>query len=345
MKIYISSPGQFYEGFNSKLRGEGRWLVHLAGILTQQGHTVSIFSNDPVRPYQHLGVTFTSIFNQLDDPDCDLLISMDSFPDLPDVFHKTNISPYLGKFNPTQRIWAGFFPLGDYDSPIYDIMPVIHPWNYKQCREGRANFLPIVTHKEVVPPAFDRNRFHWYSKNAHEEPKYIAGVMTALHKLAVQHGTVGTFVDGIQIGSQKYRKDYPQSKEDMTKILFKEILVKGSESFSAWAPYDYVQQVMSQSKLLVGVHHPVAAPSMAEIAVYGGFPIQWKNQHDCPPYENVDIPFMEENISDEEVTEFILEMWNNEELFTKSVLTCQEAISAHSQANAYVVVEEFMRNL
>lgn len=344
MKIYISSPGQFYEGFNSKLRGEGRWLVHLAGILTQQGHRVAIFSNDPVRPYEHNGVVFTSIHNQLDSPECDLLIAMDSFPDLPEQFHKTNISPLLGEFRPRNRVWAGFFPLGDYDSPIYDMMPVIHPWNYDQCRNGRANFIPIVTHEEVHPPGFNKTRFHWYSKNAHEEPKYIAGVMMALHELVTKRGAAGSFVDGVQIGSQKYRKDYPQNKEDLTKILFKEILVKGSESFSHWAPYDYVQQLMSQSKLLVGVHHPVAAPSMAEIAVYGGFPIQWKNQHDCPPYNYADIPFMEEDVSDEEVREFILEMWDNEELFTKSVLTCQEAISPHSRENASKIVEDFMRN-
>lgn len=345
MKIYMSSPGQFYQGFNSKLRGEGRWLAHLADILTQQGHQVSIFSNDPVKPYQDRGVVFSSIHNQLGDPSCDLLISMDSFPDLPEVFHKTNISPLLGKFKPKLRVWAGYFPLGDYDSPIYDIMPVIHPWNYKQCSEGRANFIPIVTHEQVYPPGFDRNRFHWYSKNAHEEPQYIAGVMAALHKLVTEYGAVGSFVDGIQIDSQPFRKEYPKNKEDMTKILFRDIISRGSESFAYWAPYDHVQQLLSQSKLLVGVHHPVAAPSMAEIAVYGGFPIQWKNQHDCPPYEDVDIPFIEEDASDEEVYEFILEMWNNEELFTKSVLTCQEAISPHSSANVYRVVENFIGSL
>ncbi len=345
MKIYISSPGQFYEGFNSRLRGEGRWLMHLAGILASQGHQVAIFSNDPVRPYTQQGVLFTSIFNQVDDPDCDLLISMDSFPDLPECFHKTNISPHLGKFNPQKRVWAGFFPISGVNEVIYDLMPVIHPWAYETCQLGKATHIPIVTHVRVIPPSFHNTRFHWYSKNAHEEPQYIAGVMQGLYELVTHHGACGSFVDGVQIGSQRYQKDYPESKEQLTKILFKEIVVAGSDSFSHWAPYNYVQQCMSQSKLLVGVHHPVAAPSMAEIAAYGGFPVQFKNQHDCPPYNRVDIPFIPEDASDEDVRDFIVEMWTNEDLFTQSVLTCQGAIEKHSLASARFIVEDFMENL
>lgn len=343
MRIYISSPGQFYEGFNSKLRGEGRWLMHMAGVLARSGHEVAVFSNDPVRPYQDQGVTFSSIFNfQGHDLNCDVLVAMDSFSDLPGT-HKTNITPLLDNFNPQRRVWAGFFPCGDDD--VYNYIPTIHPWNYQQCRDGKATWLPIITHVELQAPGFERKRFHWYSKNAHEEPKYIAGVMMALHELASKQEVVGSFVDGVQIGSQKYQKEYPQNKEDLTKILFKEILVKGSESFSHWAPYDYVQSLMSQSKMLVGVHHPVAAPSMAEIVSYGGFPLQFKNQKDCPPYDQVDIPFIPEDASDEQVREFILEVWNNEELFTSTVLTCQEAIRGHGLDEAAVRINKFFEEL
>ncbi len=347
MKIYISSPGQFYEGFNSRLRGEGRWLVHMAGILAQQGHQVAIFSNDPVKPYTSQGVLFSSIFNQFNDPNCDLLISMDSFPDLPDCFHKTNISPLLARFNPQHRVWAGFFPLG-IDGPndvIYDIMPVIHPWNYETCRSGKATHIPIITHTSLTPPDFNKSRFHWFSKNAHEEPQYITGVMQALFKLVKHHGAVGSFVDGPVIGSQRYHKEFPENKEQLTKILFKEIIAAGSESFSQWMPYDYVQKLMSQSKLLVGVHHPVAAPSMAEIAAYGGFPIQFWNQKACPPFDHVDIPFIPENTSDEEVCDFILEMWTNEKLFTESVLTCQSAIADHALDKSAVIIKNFIEEV
>lgn len=345
MKIYISSPGQFYEGFDSRLRGEGRWLVHMAGILVEQGHSVAIFSNDPVKPYAQNGVVFTSIFNQLAEPDCDILFAMDSFPDLPEVFHKTNISPHLGRFNPRHRVWAGYFPIGEKHESIYDMMPVIHPWKYQNCVPGKATHIPVVTHNTLVPPRFDNTRFHWFSKNAHEEPLYIAGVMQVLFKLVKEHGASGSFVDGSQIGSQKYRKEYPENKEELTKILFKEILASGSESFSNWMPYSHVQRLMSQSKLLVGVHHPVAAPSMAEIAAYGGFSIQFGGQKNCPPYDHVDIPFIPEGSSDEEVQDFILEMWNNEKLFTESVLVCQSAISLHSKEAASVIISNFIEEV
>lgn len=345
MRVYISSPGQFFQGFNSRLRGEGRWLLHLAGALAENGHEVTIFSNDPVRPYKDKGVIFSSIHNfQGHDLNCDILVAMDSFSDLPGT-HKTNITPVLDNFRASKRVWAGFFPVGGDQEQIYSYIPTIHPWNYKPCREGRATWLPIITHLDFQSPGFGRNRFHWYSKNAHEEPKYIMGVMSALYDLAMEKGAVGSFVDGVQIGSQKYRKDYPQNKEDLVKILFKEVVAKGSESFSHWAPYDYVQQLMFRSKMLVGVHHPVAAPSMAEIVAHGGFPLQFKNQKDCPPYDQVDIPFVKEDASDEEVKEFILEAWNNEELFTKTVLTCQEAIVGHGKQQAAARINKFFEEL
>ena len=98
MKVYISCPGYFHEGlgFNSRIRGEGRWLVHIAGVLTQQGHDVTIFSNDPVPPYTDGGVKFSSIFNVANhDPNCDLLIAMDAFPDLPHVHSSGHVTPLL----------------------------------------------------------------------------------------------------------------------------------------------------------------------------------------------------------------------------------------------------------
>lgn len=343
MKIYISSPGQFYAGFNSKLRGEGRWLIHLAYILTQQNHQVIIFSNDPVHPYQQNGIFFDSIHNPLSNPDCDLLIAMEAFLDLPEV-HKTPISTLLERFQPKKRIWASFFPIGNYDSPIYDIMPVIHPWNYDQCRNGRAICIPIVTHTQTRPPDFTKTHFHWYSKNAHETPQYLAGVMQGLFELVTKYGASGSFIDGWQISNQSYR-DYPQNKEDLTKILFNEIINRGSISFSHWVPYDYAQYLLAKSKLLVGIHHPIAAPSMAEIAAYGGFPVIWENQHKCPPYDLVDIPIVSDSASDEEIRDFLVEIWTNEKLYTETVLVCQEAIRPHSLAQASKIVADFIDSL
>lgn len=348
MKIYISCPGQFYEGlgFNSKIRGEGRWLVHMSGVLAEQGHNVTIFSNDPVKPYKDRGVVFSSIFNLTShDPCCDVLIAMDAFPDLPHVHKSGNVSPLLPKFRAGKRVWAAFFPLGGEQEEVYDIIPTIHPWNYQQCREGKGVCLPIIIYREVQPPGFHKKHIHWYSKNAHEEPKYILGVIQGLHKLVTCHGAVGSFVDGVQIESQKYRKEYPQPKEDQTKSLFREMIRLGSESFSGWATYDYVQGLMSKSKLLVGVHHPVVAPSMAEIAAYGGFPVIFGNQKDCPPYDRVDIPFIPEDISDEQVCEFILDVWTNEDLFVHGVETCQSAIVEHAYGEVYQRVEQFIKSL
>ncbi len=348
MKIYISCPGHFFEGlgFNSRIRGEGRWLVHMAGVLTKLGHTVTIFSNDPVKPYTDRGVIFSSIFNLADhDPVCDVLFAMDAFPDLPYVHKSGTISPLLPKFEADKRVWAGYFPLGGEQEEVYDIIPTIHPWNYAQCREGNGIFLPIIIYDELQPPGFDKTRFHWYSKNAHEEPQYILGVMQALHTLVTQHGAAGSFVDGVHIGSQPYRKEYPEFKEQHVKTLFRDIVGRGSESFSSWAPYDYVQALLKRSKLLVGVHHPVAAPSMAEIAAYGGVPIIFENQKQCAPYDQADIPFIPEGASDEEVSAFILKAWTDEDFFVDTVETCQAAITAHGYDEAYQRIEQFIGDL
>jgi hypothetical protein len=169
--------------------------------------------------------------------------------------------------------------------------------------------------------------------------------MRGLYELVTKHGACGSFVDGTHLESKRYQKNYPRDKEQLSKTLFEEIIAAGSESFPCWAPYNYVQQLMSQSKLLVGVHHPVAAPSMAEIVAHGGFPVQFENQHTCPPYNHVDIPFIPEGSSDEEIRDFIVEMWTNEDLFVRSVLTCQSAIETHSSASVSVIVENFIGSL
>jgi len=160
--------------------------------------------------------------------------------------------------------------------------------------------------------------------------------------LVTKHEACGSFVDGVHLSDKRYQKNYPHDKEQLTKTLFKEIIEAGSESFPCWATYNYVQQLMSQTKLLVGVHHPVAAPSMAEIAAHGGFPVQFENQHRCPPYNHVGIPFIPEGASDEEIRDFIVEMWTNEDLFVRSVLDCQAAIEQHSSDQAFRIVEDFM---
>ena len=337
MKIFIASPGFYYDGFNSKLRGEGRWLVHMAGVLSAAGHNVTIFSNDMVRPYTDRGVAFDSILNVRSDRECDIVVSMDAFLDVPHL-GQTDRGPWIARLKAPKRVQALFFPT---DDSVYDHIPVIHPWSW-----GKGHFVPIITHSSTAPPGFDRTRFHWYSKRPNEIPEYLVGMLKGLRDLvADRHASGGLFVDGAWIMSDDYRNCAPETEVE-AKSLFTQIMqIGGSESLSNWAPYDYVQESIRMSKLLVGVHHPVAAPSMAEAVAAGALPIIFENQKQCPPFDKCDFPFIPLDSSEFEIVEFITRAWTDKDFFEKSVLLGQEAIVDHAQDRASRLIVNFFEEL
>ncbi len=338
MKIFIASPGFYYDGFNSKLRGEGRWLVHMAGVLSNAGHDVTIFSNDMLRPYTDRGVSFESILNVRSDIECDIVVSMDAFMDVPHL-GQTDRSPWIAQLKAPKRAQALFFPTAQ---EVYDYIPVIHPWNW----EDKGHFVPIITHSEVGSPGFDRSRFHWYSKHPDETPEYLVGVLKGLLGLIRNHcAEGGLFVDGAWIMSDTYRNITP-AKEDEAKYLFTQIMqTGGSESLGTWAPYNYVQESIQKSKLLVGLHHPLAAPSMAEAVAAGTLPIIFENQKQCPPFDQCDFPFIPLDASESEIVEFITRAWTDKDFFEKSVLSGQEAIVDHAQDRASRLIINFFEEL
>lgn len=339
-KIYIVTPGHFYEGFNSRIRGEGRWLVHVAGVLSNQGHSVSILSTDLIRTYKDRGVTFSSIYND-PPPDCDIMFSMDAWNDVPHL-HKTKWTPLLDRFRPQQRVQALFFPTTE---EVYNYIPVIHPWKYQTVCQGLGYCLPVITHNKCLEPGFDRQGLHWFSKRADEEPQYILGAIRAMHELVVNKGAYAVFVDGRYIHQSAYR-NYDADKEKQTKILFEQMLAtKRTVSLGRWAPYDFVREWMVNCKLLVGIHHPIAAPSMAEIAVSGGFPVLFGNQAECPPYDQIEFPHIPLSASDEEVKDFILKAWTDRDFFESTVLACQEAVQDHRQDRAAEIINQFVEGL
>ena len=337
MKIYIVTPGHFYQGFNSRVRGEGRWLVHMAGVLVSQGHQVYIISTDRIRTYQDRGVWFTSIYDD-NDPDCDLMISMDAWEDVPHL-SKTRWSPMLNAYNPKKRVQALFFPTAD---EVYDYIPVIHPWNYEQVRKGLGHFIPVITHETCKPPGFDRNCLYWFSKRPNENPDYLLGVISAARELIVDGGSEALFVDGIYIHQGQYR-NWDSQKEAATKALYVEILGTGRvDSLGYWAPYNYVRDVMSKTKMMIGIHHPVVAPSMAESAVSGAFPVLFENQVSAPPYDTIDIPYIPMSASDGEVKEFILQAWNDKDLFESTIFACQNSVQDHQLDRATPIIQKFI---
>lgn len=342
MRIYISCPGFFYQGFNSRLRGEGRWLVNVAGVLQQAGYEVAVLSNDPVRPYKDQGVIFASVHDQLP-PECDVLMSMDTFEDVPHL-HKTNITPLLSrKFRPQKRVAALFFPTAP---EVYDYLPVIHPWNYSQVREGSGFFLPIITHSHLDPPNFEKKRFHWYSKRPNENPEYLLGVLKGLLRLVKGDGASGLFVDGHWILTNDYRNNCPIEIRKEVQQTFMEIMASSpSDSLARWVPYDNARESMASSKMLVGVHHPVAAPSMAEAASDGAFPLIFGNQKQCPPYDQIEIPFIPLDFTNKQVEEFIVRTWSDRQLFESTVLACQDAIKEHAQDRAARRIIQFFEDL
>ena len=339
MRIFISSPGQFYEGFNSKLRGEGRWLVNIAGALANGGHEVTVFSNHMMRSYTDRGVHFASGLDIRPGMECDIVVAMDAFPDVPHLAQPTDSASLLTTLMPAKRVQALFFPTG---SEVYDYIDVIHPWNWG----GRGHFVPLITHTEIVPPAFDRTNFYWYSKHPEETPEYLVGVLKGLRDLVTEHGcTGGLFVDGAWIMSDFYQNITPE-KEAIAKILFMQIMqTGGSESLVNWAPYDYIQNYINKSKLLVGIHHPTAAPSQGEALAAGVLPIIFENQKGCPPFDKCDFPFIPLDATDSEISEFITRAWVDKDFFEKSVLIGQEALVDHAQDRASSLIVNFFEEL
>jgi len=310
----------------------------MAGVLSDAGHDVTIFSNDMVRPYTDREVVFDSILNVCSDRECDIVVSMDAFMDVPHL-SKSARSPSIAQLKAPKRVQALFFPTAQ---EVYDYIPVIHPWNW----EDKGHFVPIITHSEVASPAFDRTRFHWYSKRPDETPEYLVGVLKGLLGLVTDHGSSGgLFVDGAWIMSDTYR-NLISEKQKEARTLFTQIMQTGdSESLGNWAPYDYIQESILNSKLLVGIHHPVAAPSMAEALASGTFPVIFGNQKKCPPFDKCDFPFIPLDSNESDIVEFITRAWSDKDFFEKSVLLGQEAIVDHAQDRASRLIINFFEEL
>lgn len=338
MRIYVVSPGVFNEGFNSALRGEGRWLLGISEVFASTGHEVVVFGESPLAEYFDRGVKFSSLSNFFP-AECDLLISMTPYSDAP-LLDKTKYSVILDqKFKPGKRILALFFPTSD---AVYDSYPVIHPWDY----QGRGTFIPLITHKNLSPPSFIRNRFHWHSKKPNDMPQYLIPVLRGIRRLCLQHSAQGLFVDGAWILYGEYPPDFAKSKALEAQFIFKEIMRRpGNESLDRWAPYDYSLSSIQSSKLLIGTHSPISSPSMAEISVSGGFPILFENQKNVPPYDTVDIPFIPLKSSEKEIEDFIVRLWTDEDLFCKSVLTCQKALQRNSYFEASKAIGKFLEEI
>lgn len=340
MKIYIVSSGHFYEGFNSRLRGEGRWLVHLAEALVVQGHQVRIISTDRIRTYRDRGVLFSSIYEG-GDPNCDLMVSMFPWEDVPRV-KKNQWSATLNNYNPRKRVLALFFPT---EIEVYGHLPVIHPWNYDQVRRGLGNFIPVITHEECELPGFDRNHLYWFSKRPNETPDYLLGVIAAAHDLVVDKNVEALFVDGAHIHQGEY-KNYPAEKITAIKYLYGEMLNTGRvDSLANWAPYDHVRNIMSKTKMMIGIHNPGVAPSMVESAVSGAFPMLFENQAVLPPYDTINIPYIPMSSTETEVKEFILQVWNDRVLFESTVFACQDEVQDHKRSRATLIIQKFIEEL
>ncbi len=117
------------------------------------------------------------------------------------------------------------------------------------------------------------------------------------------------------------------------------------DSLAYWAPYDHAQRLMSKSKMMVGGHHPVVAPSMAESAASGAFPMLFENQATLPPYNTIDLPHIPMSSNDREVKEFILQVWDDRDLFESTILACQESIQDHQRDRAELIIKKFIEEL
>jgi hypothetical protein len=277
MRIAAACPGDFHEGFDSLVRGEGRWwLLVLRAVKKYLGHDVFIIGQHNKEYYdEESGIYFLNLKNMKNHGEFDVVFSMDAWPD---TGVDTNwISPDLNAIKTKQRVFAPFF--NNDQANKHCTIPTVYPYYYD---EGTC--LPICPGSQIdltqSENNFGKKNVVWFSKNSHENPEYLLSSFTnAIEYVETMKGALVVVDGGVLV-----EREYPD-KQHIIKLLdnYSKVLL-----LKQWIPYSQMRRLLKVSAFITGIHHPVANPMSLDIVFDGGLTIQFENQRYCAPYNKLE---------------------------------------------------------
>ncbi len=316
-KIGISSPGDFHLGWNSLIRGEGRYVLTLAKALAKSPYNEIAILGQGNKVYHDssINVYFLNIFNNIE-TEFDLFFSMGDAPTESGL--ETNwMVEHIDKIKAKRKIFMSFF---DSDDHKKSNIPVVYPYYYSRVDNEKTFCLPIClgSENDLNENNFNQHNIVWTTKNSHENPEYLYLSLFYAIEYVKKHDSKIVMIDGHKLLDNDY-KDSDRVKE----------LINENKTYiwwqKEWLPYNKMDYAMSKSKIITGIHHPIVGPSQLQIVFKGGVPLIFQNQKELPPYDKIMIPhviFGKEEDSIQRCYNYL----EDEERFNNWLTTCKNEI-------------------
>ena len=314
LKIMMAGPGDMYLGINSRVKGEMRWWLNIAKILSKDiNYEIGILgqANKVYRDKDHR-IYFFNIYDFVKNQqtELDILFTMDIPKDC--GIEENWMSETISKIKTKHIVYAPFFGSLDHQKCI---LKTVYPYFYRETDNKKTFCLPIPfgSTTELNRNNFNKKNAIWFSKNSHENPDYLLlSLKYAINTVKKSNGHL-IIIDGHKLMEETY-KDSNEVKE----------LLRENKKYVWWNPekewlsYDKMKKALDSSKFITGIHHPVCNPMSIEIVFHGGIPIIFQNQKELPPYDKAHIPFIDFNLLNFEEVYYYLEDPNYYESFLEA---------------------------
>lgn len=342
MKVAAACPGDFHMGFDSLVRGEGRWwLLVLRALHRIAGHDVYIIGQhnhqyfDEESGIQFLNLKDPNVFGEFD-----IVFSMDAWANT--GVDENWITPHLNVIKTKQKVYAPFFNNDQANKQC--TIPVVYPYYY-----DRGTCIPICP-GTMSDLKSEKNNFGfknvvWFSKNSHENPEYLLASFTnAVNYVMDKEGAL-VVVDGHVLVD----KDYPNKMQIIYLLNQANTPQKRNVILlNEWLKYSQMRKILKSSAFITGIHHPVANPMSLDIVFDGGIVVQFENQRFCAPYNNLIEPFdyiSFKKTSIEDISKIYKKMFYNEENYMSHRNRLIDMANLYTEEAMAIQFELFIKNL
>jgi len=188
------------------------------------------------------------------------------------------MSEKVTNINSVHKVYAPYFGSNDHKNCK---VAVVYPYYYREVDNTKTFCLPYPAKsvKDLNKNNFRERNAVWFSKNSHENPDYLLLSLEYAINHVKKCGGRLIIIDGHRLVENEYKG----SKEVKTLLRFEKNSIWWNYR-REWLSYDKMQMILSKSKFITGIHHPVCSPMTSEIPFYGGIPILFQNQYELPPY-------------------------------------------------------------
>lgn len=364
MKIYIEGGGHqgIFHGYDTSFRGEGRWLLTIAQILVKLGHDTT-FIIDSDEKLNESGIKYRPLNYIIDnEPDCDILFSLRGFNSIEPEYDIHNLPVHwkekskneyiklvewhrklrseMDKINYNKSVWASFWPTGE-TRHNHEKITIIYPWEYSEFQSDN-NFLPFVFGNVFSDYNFNKKTMHMYTKEIYHDAEYLLAILNGMVNIIKNDDISGTSVSFINF---KNKLNNCRGEDEAEIIKSIDTISRHIKILDAYLPYNEITKILSNCKLLIGTNHPILNPSVGEVLLHGGFPIIFENQFKNTIHESINFPFIQLNSTNEEISDFISDAWNNKNLYTKSIDVFRQSLHKHLHDKACGIIGNFINNL